>query len=264
MIPLRDNVASERTPLVNGLVIAICTIVFLLQVSQGSPDGGPGLTAEYGMIPFRISHPGESFEIPVGVELVQTRRGVEQQLIVAEAPPSAVSPWLTMLTCIFLHGGWMHFLGNMWFLWIFGDNIEDRLGHIGYAIFYGASGLAASLAHFLTDTASTIPTIGASGAIAGVMGAYFVWYAHSRVHSLVPFFGFLQFMEIPAPFFLGIWFLMQFLQGTAEGGAGGVAWMAHVGGFVFGVVIALVLGKSGRAGQPRGYRSTPWFQPRED
>ncbi|MFV0442517.1 MAG: rhomboid family intramembrane serine protease [Planctomycetaceae bacterium] len=263
MIPLRDNIASERTPVVNVLMILACTAVFLLQMSRSGSDGGPGLTAEYGMIPFRISHPGEPFEIPVGVKLVQTRRGVEQQLIVEEAPPSAVSPLMTMFTCIFLHGSWMHFLGNMWFLWIFGDNIEDRLGHIGYAIFYIASGLAASVAHYLTDTASTIPTIGASGAIAGVMGAYFVWYMHSRVHSLVPLFGFIQFMEIPAPFFLGIWFLMQFLQGSAEGGGGGVAWMAHVGGFVFGVVVAFVIDKTGLVGEPRRYRSAPRFRSRE-
>lgn len=259
MIPLRDNIASERTPVVNGVMIVLCAIVFLLQLGTGNPETGPGLTAEYGMIPFRISHPGEPFEIPVGEEVVQTRYGPERQLIVADAPPAAVPPLLTMLTCVFLHGGWMHILGNMWFLWIFGDNIEDRLGHVGFAFFYLAAGIAASVTHYLADTASMVPTIGASGAIAGVMGAYFIWYPHSRVHSLVPIFGFLQFVEIPAPFFLGIWFLMQFLQGSSSA-AGGVAWWAHVGGFVFGVVAALLLAKTGLAGPPRGRREPPRFR----
>jgi hypothetical protein len=148
----------------------------------------------------------------------------------------------------------------MWFLWIFGDNIEDRLGHIGYLIFYLASGVAASGAHYFTDSASTIPTIGASGAIAGVMGAYFVWYSHSRVHSLVPVFGFVQFVEVPAPFFLGIWFVMQFLQGGGGSSAGGVAWWAHIGGFVFGAVVAFLMGRSGLAGRPRGRRDAPHFR----
>ncbi len=262
MIPLRDDVASQRIPFINVLMIGLCTLVFLAQMAQSTPDGGPGLTAEYGMIPFRISHPDEAFEIPVGGRLVQTPRGVQQELIYADAPPAAVSPLLTMLTCIFLHGSWMHFLGNMWFLWIFGDNVEDRLGHIGYVLFYLLSGLAASVAHYLTDSASTIPTIGASGAIAGVMGAYFVWYPHSRVHSLVPVFGFIQFIEVPAPYFLGVWFLMQFLQG-ARGGGGGVAWWAHIGGFVFGVVIAFALGKSGLLAPPRGHRDAPHFRKRQ-
>ncbi|MCA9055845.1 MAG: rhomboid family intramembrane serine protease [Planctomycetaceae bacterium] len=264
MIPLRDNIASERTPIVNMLMIGICSLVFLGQMMHAGPDGSPGLTAEFGMIPYRISHPGEPFDVPVGARLIQTNRGVEQELIWEPAPPPAVTPLLTMFTCIFLHGGWMHILGNMWFLWIFGDNIEDRLGHLGFALFYVASGLAASAAHYLTDSASQVPTIGASGAIAGVMGAYFVWYTHSRVHSLIPVFGFLQFVEIPAPFFLGIWFLMQFLQGSmtaAEGG--GVAWWAHIGGFVFGVGIALLMKVTGAGGPTRMRREAPRFQHRQ-
>jgi membrane associated rhomboid family serine protease len=256
MIPLRDDVASHRIPFINGLMIGLCAVVFLLQMSQADPTGSPGLTAEYGMVPFRISHPGEAFKIPE-IQLIETNRGPQYGVVEAPAPPAGVSPLLTMLTCIFLHGGWMHFIGNMWFLWIFGDNVEDRLGHIGYAVFYIVSGLAASVTHYLTDPASTIPTIGASGAIAGVMGAYFVWYPHSRVHSLVPFFGFLQFVEIPAPFFLGIWFLMQLLQGGATGGGEGVAWWAHIGGFAFGAVIAFLLGKSGLLTPLRGHRDAP-------
>jgi membrane associated rhomboid family serine protease len=160
------------------------------------------------------------------------------------AAPSAVPSWLTLLTCIFLHGGWMHFLGNMWFLWIFGDNVEDRFGHIGFVVFYLACGVGASLAHLVAAAGSTAPTIGASGAIAGVMGAYFVLYPHAKVLTLVPIVIFLQIVVLPAPFFLAIWFLLQFLGGTTSVSGvetAGVAWWAHIGGFAGGAVIAWVL-----------------------
>src|SRR5262249_34301990 len=152
-----------------------------------------------------------------------------------EAPEPAISPWWTLLTCMFLHGGWLHIIGNMWFLYIFGDNVEDRLGHFGYALFYLGSGVFASLTHLLTNASSTVPTLGASGAIAGVMGAYMVLYPHARVLTLIPIFYFIQILLLPAPLFLGIWFLIQAFQGTfaitsAKEGAG-VAWWAHIGGF---------------------------------
>jgi membrane associated rhomboid family serine protease len=246
MIPLRDNVPSDRTPFVNYLVIALCTLAFLAQLATRRGPEHLGLVEEYGMVPFRITHPGEPFEIPVDVRVIQGPEGLQQVIVVEPGSPAAVPAILTMLTCIFLHGGWMHFLGNMWFLWIFGDNIEDRLGHIGFLIFYVACGVAASVAHLMSDPGSTLPTIGASGAIAGVMGAYFVWYPHSRVHTLVPIFYFLHFVDLPAPLFLGVWFLMQFLQGaTTQGLGGGVAWWAHIGGFVVGAGAALLLDKSG-------------------
>src|SRR5690606_5683097 len=127
-------------------------------------------------------------------------------------------------------GGWLHLLGNMWFLYIFGDNVEDRLGHVGYLLFYLGAGVIASGVHLVTNSSSMIPTVGASGAIAGVMGGYFVLYPHSRVLTLVPIFIFIHIMVIPAPVFLGIWFLLQFFQGTFSLGAvqaGGVAWWAH-------------------------------------
>lgn len=265
MIPLRDNIASQRQPVVNLLLIVICAAVFLAQLAHSDRPGEPGLTVEYGMIPFRITHPGEPFEIPVKRQLVRTPWGVEERLIVAPAGPAAVPPLLTPLTCIFLHGSWMHVIGNLWFLWIFGDNVEDRLGHGAFLVFYLATGVIASIAHLLTDPASTVPTIGASGAIAGVMGAYFVWYPHSRVQALVPFFGFLHFVEIPAPFFLGIWFLMQFLSGTlAPAGAGGVAWWAHIGGFVAGAAIALLLAPTHFLAPKRPYRPPPFQQRRNN
>ncbi len=158
--------------------------------------------------------------------------------------PSAVPPWLTLLTCIFLHGGWMHFIGNMWFLFIFGDNVEDRLGHVGFLVFYLAAGIAASAAHLATNPASPIPTIGASGAIAGVMGAYFYLYPHARVLTLVPIFVILQMVVLPASVFLAIWFAIQFFQGIFSVGATqatGVAWWAHIGGFAVGLAVAFGL-----------------------
>lgn len=264
MIPLRDNVASQRLPVVNGVLILICSLVFVAQLSHGDAEGGPGLTADYGMIPFRITHPGEPFEVPVGVRVVRTARGLEQELEYAPAGPAAVPPLLTPLTCIFLHGGWMHIIGNLWFLWIFGDNVEDRLGHLGYLLFYLATGVIASLTHLITDPASTVPTIGASGAIAGVMGAYFVWYPHSRVQAVVPVFGLLQFVEIPATFFLGFWFLMQIVNGAmTSAGGGGVAWWAHIGGFAAGMAVAWGLGRTQFLPPKRPQRSLP-FQRRQE
>jgi membrane associated rhomboid family serine protease len=157
----------------------------------------------------------------------------------------------------------MHFLGNMWFLWIFGDNVEDRLGHVGYLLFYLGCGIAASLTHLVTSWESEVPTIGASGAIAGVMGAYFIWYPHSRVRAILPIGGFVQFVEIPGRYFLGIWFVMQFLQSLASSPeGGGVAWWAHIGGFVAGVVVALGLGHTRLIGPHRSEREAVLHQRR--
>ncbi len=152
---------------------------------------------------------------------------------------------------MFLHGGWLHFLGNMLYLWIFGDNVEDRLGHGRFVLFYLACGAAAALAHVWVNPASRVPTIGASGAIAGVMGAYFVLYPNSRVLALVPLFIILEVIEVPAIVFLGIWFVMQFFSGVgslAETGVktGGVAFWAHVAGFLSGMAGVLVLKKPSR------------------
>jgi hypothetical protein len=138
---------------------------------------------------------------------------------------------------MFLHGGFLHLLGNMWFLYIFGDNVEDRLGPFRYLVFYLLCGLASGISHLVINWHSVIPTIGASGAIAGVMGAYFILYPRAKVLTLVPIFIFFQFIELPAFLFLGIWFLFQFLSAAgASAQAGGIAWWAHIGGFVFGIV----------------------------
>lgn len=245
MIPIRDNIPSRTTPFVNHTIIAICALVFLVQLQESPED--PSLVEKFGMIPARVVNPDADIEITVSAQVVQTPSGPALEKITRQAAPSAVPPWLTLLTCVFLHGGWMHFLGNMWFLFIFGDNIEDRFGHFGYALFYLFCGVAASFVHFITETSSTVPTIGASGAIAGVMGAYFVWYPRAQVHAIVPIFVIIQVMVLPAPIFLGIWFLLQFIQGTTSitgGEAGGVAWWAHIGGFAAGVIIALIMGRT--------------------
>jgi len=152
----------------------------------------------------------------------------------------------SIVTSMFLHGGWLHLIFNMWFLWIFGDNVEDRLGRVRYLLLYLVTGAAATLAHVLSNSASTIPTVGASGAIAGVLGAYFVTYPRARVTTLIPVFVFIHIAELPAWVVLGMWFVLQFLSGalslaTTQASAGGVAWWAHIGGFAAGALLMPIL-----------------------
>jgi membrane associated rhomboid family serine protease len=234
MIPLRDDVPSGRPPFVNWAIIGLTAGVFLLQL-----QGGEELIERYGMIPARVASPDGVVRIKDLVQIPGMRNRV---VIERPALPSGVPAWLTLLTCVFLHGGWMHFIGNVWILYIFGDNVEDRFGRVGYLLFYLGSGVLASATHLLTNLDSTVPTIGASGAIAGVMGAYFILFPRAQVLTLIPVV-FIHVIRLPAPFFLGIWFLLQFFQGTmaiSDVESGGVAWWAHIGGFVVGVVVALV------------------------
>ncbi|HEY3967867.1 MAG TPA: rhomboid family intramembrane serine protease [Planctomycetaceae bacterium] len=243
MIPLRDNIPPRTFPMVNYSIIAVCGLVFFAQLAD-SGDGADQMVESLGMIPFRVFHPDD--EIPVEEPmLVRTPRGVRKEIVERVLPPLPFSPWLTLLTCTFLHGGWMHVLGNMWFLHIFGDNVEDRLGHFGYLAFYLGCGVAASAAHLMLNASSTMPTIGASGAIAGVMGAYLYLYPRANVVALVPIFFFLQVLVVPAPLFLVVWFALQFFEGTfaiTSQSTGGVAWWAHIGGFAAGFVVAWLLG----------------------
>jgi len=242
MIPLRDNIRSRTFPIINYLMIAVCGFVFFLQLA-----GEEQLAERYGMIPARVLNPGEPVEIVVGTQRVLTMRGIRVDPVTRPAEPAAVPNVLTLLTCIFLHGGWMHFLGNMWFLFIFGDNVEDCFGHFGYGLFYLGCGIAASTAHLVVNPDSTLPTIGASGAIAGVMGAYMYLYPRAQVLALIPFFVFFYLTVLPAPLFLGLWFFLQFFSGVMAIGAtqaGGVAWWAHIGGFVVGFWVAWLLRRS--------------------
>lgn len=249
MIPLRDNIPSRTTPVVNYSLIAICTLVFLLQLAD---ESGPRsiLIERFGMIPARVLNPDQPVHMKVQLQDRLGRRFV-RPVEMASAP---VTPWITLLTCVFLHGGWLHFLGNMWFLFIFGDNVEDRVGHFGYLLFYLFCGVFASAAHLLFNSSSVIPTIGASGAIAGVMGAYFLLYPRAKVLSILPIFFLIQIIVLPAPVFLGIWFLFQFLQGTVSSAsgiqAGGVAWWSHIGGFAVGFAIAALLKTTGETRPP--------------
>jgi membrane associated rhomboid family serine protease len=219
----------------------VCALVFLQQHSV------PDITERLAMIPARVIDPDGTIQV-VDLEPVRTRYGVVLQEDRRPALPAAVPDWLTLVTCTFLHGGWLHLIGNMWFLWIFGDNVEDRLGHLGYVGFYLGCGVAASATHLAFASGSTVPTVGASGAIAGVMGAYFLLYPRAQVLTLVPLFVFIEILVLPAAIFLGIWFVLQLVQGTFAIGdleAGGVAWWAHVGGFVVGLVVIAVLRKRG-------------------
>jgi membrane associated rhomboid family serine protease len=243
MIPLRDNIPSRTTPVISYLIIALCSFAFIVQLTA---TDGNRIVEQYGMIPARLSNPDAALVIQQPV-LVRTPFGVEERVIQHELATAAIPAWMTILTCMFLHGGWMHFLGNMWFLYIFGDNVEDCLGRIGFLLLYLTTGVMAGLAHYLTDNNSAIPTIGASGAIAGVMGAYAWLYPHARVQAVLPLIVIMQVFIVPAPVFLGIWFAMQTYSGIAassSGQAGGVAWWAHIGGFVAGILIALAVGRA--------------------
>ncbi|TVQ00883.1 MAG: rhomboid family intramembrane serine protease [Planctomycetaceae bacterium] len=239
MIPIRDSIPSTHTPFVNYAMILLCGMAFFAQVS--SDDGGQRIIERYGMVPLRLTDPAAVAAIPIQ-EQIATPLGMIVQERMQVLAPSAINPWMTILTCMFLHGGWMHFLGNMWFLFIFGDNVEDRFGHLGYLLLYLGTGIAAAVSHWATDMNSPIPTIGASGAIAGVMGAYALLYPHARVMTVLPIFIFLHFFVLPAPVFLGIWFVFQMVSGVAAGsGSTGVAWWAHIGGFIAGALLALVV-----------------------
>ncbi len=229
MIPIRDAIRSKTFPVVNLLIIVLNVLAFLWQLSQG-----PHLREVfflYGIVPVRYSDSGLSEQF------------------------SAFQQWLPFLTSMFLHSGFFHILGNMWFLYIFGDNIEDRLGHIRYFIFYLLCGIAAGVIHLYTNWDSKIPTIGASGAISGIMGAYLILYPRSRILTLIPIFFFIQFVEIPAFIFLGYWLLIQlFSASLTPKNVGGIAFWAHIGGFVAGLVFIKIFDLVPRMGMGQRLR----------
>jgi membrane associated rhomboid family serine protease len=211
MIPLRDTVPTKNYPIVNITIIGFNVIIFLYQLTQ--QVGLERFIYIYGLVPARYSVPQIS------------------------AYFTAFQQVFSFFSFMFLHGGIWHLIGNMWSLYIFGDNVEDRLGPLRYLFFYTICGLASGLSHMLLNLNSNVPTIGASGAIAGVMGAYFILHPRARILTLIPIFFIPYFLEIPASFFLGIWFVLQFLNAAgSQGQAGGVAWWAHIGGFVFGIL----------------------------
>ena len=208
MIPLRDSQPSLTKPVVTSCLIALNVLIFLFEMSLDDYSRNH-FVHTYGMVPARFS-------------------------------------WPALFTSMFLHGGWMHLIGNMWFLWIFGDNIEDILGRWRFVLFYLLCGAAAGLTHYVFNADSRIPTVGASGAIAGVMGAYMRRFPHSRILTLLPLLIFFTTVELPAYWLLAIWFVLQLFSGVGDlsrAGVqeGGVAWWAHAGGFVLGALLVGVL-----------------------
>ncbi|MDH5529434.1 MAG: rhomboid family intramembrane serine protease [Paracoccaceae bacterium] len=210
MFPIRDHNPSERTPFVTYALIALNILVFLLQPSvNGDQMALAGFWRDWAMIPAAVTQGGE---------------------------------YQGILTSMFLHAGLMHLGGNMLFLWIFGDNLEDQMGHFGFAAFYLATGIAAALAHIAADPGSVIPTVGASGAIAGIMGGYLLLFPKAKVDVLLIFIVFFRVFSIPAWLVLGIWFGLQVIGGFgAPAAEGGVAYWAHAGGFLAGVILTLPL-----------------------
>jgi membrane associated rhomboid family serine protease len=219
VIPLHDDNPTELTPIVTIALIIACSLVFFYEVSLPEQIGETFIF-QYGAIPSVVlGHPAGLKALP---------------------PEAAGFPaYLSLLTSMFLHGGWMHLIGNMLYLWIFGNNIEDVMGHVKFIVFYVTCGILAALSHALTDPASTVPMVGASGAISGVLGAYLLLFPHAKVLVLIPLGMFTRMMYVPAGFVLGFWFVMQILSGGMSLGSkgGGVAFFAHVGGFVAGMAL---------------------------
>ncbi len=240
MIPLKDDAPRFRTPFINYFLMAANIIVFLYEITLPSHAALDSFIMQFGAVPGRIPLWLSGGEVPA--------RLVHQ---LGEGYVSAGSALLPILTSMFLHGGLWHLVFNMWALWIFGDNVEDQLGHFGYLVFYLVAGVLASLTHIAFNFYSLVPSVGASGAIAGVMGAYFILFPSARVLTWV----FLFFLWLPAWIVLGYWFVVQFLTGAATAIAptaqttGGIAFWAHVGGFIAGVLIIKMLPL-----RPRRYR----------
>src|SRR6202045_407085 len=235
MIPLRDDTPRFSTPYVTYFLVALNTLVFLYELSIGAQSHRAlnRFIFEFGVVPERVT--GAISGVPHF---------------------NLTGAFLTILTSMFLHASWLHIIGNMWVLWIFGDNIEDYLGHFPFLLFYLVSGFAAAVAHILLNAGSRVPSVGASGAVAGVMGAYFVLYPRARV---LIWFPPIFLFHLPAWLVLGYWFFVQFLSGAATSIAetsqtsGGIAFWAHVGGFVAGIVMIKLLPE-----RPQRYRYAAW------
>lgn len=260
MFPLKDNIPTGIFPVVTVALIVLNLAVFVYQLTlPGDAASTPELaavgvserdelTTSYGAIPYRITHPGPD---PCGVALTAD----SQEVVCEGAPPPGGAEveafaeldlppwWLTLLTAMFLHAGLLHLAGNMLFLWVFGNNIEAALGRVRFLLFYLLSGIVASYGQALLDVESTLPSIGASGAVAGVLGAYALLHPRARVLTMVFVIFFVTFIEIPALYLLAAWFLLQFLPAVGQlaspelSEGGGVAYFAHVAGFLFGLAL---------------------------
>ena len=223
MFPLRDENPTQNTPIATFILISLNVLAWVFLQGFGNDPKLSESICYFGLIPADLLGAGMN--------------GLDQQL----CPTSGDGSWLNILTSMFMHGGWMHIIGNMWFLWIFGDNVEDAMGSLRFFIFYALAGLGAALAQMFSNPSSSIPMVGASGAIGGVMGAYALLYPKAHVHMLI-FLGFyITTLAVPAIFMLGYWLLIQLVSGyMAPDGEGGVAFWAHVGGFVAGLLLAFI------------------------
>ena len=228
MIPLKDENPTSRRPFVTIAFVLACAYIWFA-VQGGSAEAE--FTFENAAIPCEVVQ-----QEPLTIDEVRDPEGCSDEPDAPQIFPDK-SIWQSVLFSMFLHGSLLHLGGNLLFLWIFGNNVEDRLGHVAYVAFYVIGGIVATLAHVAVNLDSTVPMVGASGAIAAVMGAYLVWYPNARIRTLIMMI-FITFAEIKAKWLLGFWFVLQFFTGNDAG----VAWMAHVGGFVFGVIVGLLIG----------------------
>jgi membrane associated rhomboid family serine protease len=238
VFPLKDNIPTDRTAIVTIALIAINIVVYFL-LQKGGILSGPDdqIVVDWGAIPFEFSHPGDA----CAVTGQQIACGPPAELERAGIDAGQPSVWLTAFSSMFMHGGILHLGGNMLFLWIFGNNVEDSMGHVKFIAFYLLGGLAALAAQILVEPSAAVPTIGASGAVAAVLGGYILLYPRARVVTLIFIIFFFTIVELPALLILGFWFLQQVLFGAyglanPTGGGGGVAYFAHIGGFAFGLL----------------------------
>lgn len=262
MIPIGDNTKSRTVPYVTRTLIALNIVVFLgmLLLSTSIPSNRREAQAEFEQQTNGICYGLETAPTPNDRfyckwsfqprEWFDTVKGQSQT-----PQQSTALVFLTILTSLFIHAGWLHIAGNMLFLWVFGDNVEDRFGHLGFLAFYLLSGVAANLLQGAIDPNAIIPNVGASGAIAGVLGAYLVYFPQAKIRALIPFLFFIP-LNIPAFLMIGLWFVTNLLSGLgtlgpAEGADSGVAFFAHVGGFLFGAAVVLALGRAGRNKSPQ-------------
>ncbi len=250
--PFHDDNPTRRTPVLTLVLIALNAWGFF-QFQRLPPLEQQRVVYHRGFVPARIAQLTGARPGPILVPLRDPRApfGPAAAIQLQPAPREILA---SLITCMFLHGGWLHLIGNMWFLWLFGNNVEDCLGPVRYVVLYLVGGLLASAAHWLVDPASTTPVIGASGAVATILGAYAVTWPWARVHTLVILVIFITVIDLPALLVLGVWFLAQVASGRqalAAGGTAGVAWWAHVGGFVAGLALMPLLRPAGSWGASR-------------
>ncbi len=280
MLPLKDNVPTLRFPILTVLLIAVNVAVFAWELTLSQQSGSaPGAAGELGAseydkevielgaIPYRVTHPGRECALGAAPQAQQAeivcegQRDYQQARAAGQFVPLDAPPWwTTLLSSMFMHGGILHIVGNMLFLWVFGNNVEDSMGRPRFTAFYLLAGVVAVYGQSLLDTSATEPTIGASGAVAGVLGAYALLHPRARVLTLVFIIFFVTLVEIPAMLLLGLWFVLQFIPAIGQvatpdvaATGGGVAYFAHVAGFIFGLVLIKLFANRRRQGPASAY-----------